>query len=68
MVRNRINFFRNNFKGKILCKKPPEFIAEFIRLMRAISVMPDSTMGTHNYHAINKCHNKARYAEVFEYE
>lgn len=68
MMRYRVYFFGDDFKGKILGKKPPEFIAEGVSAMCTIPVKPDGTMCAHNYHTVNKGYNKQLKRKVFEYE
>jgi hypothetical protein len=68
MVRNGVYFFRDDSQGKVLGKKPPEFITKGIGAMCAIPVMPYSTMGTHDYHAVHKCRDQQFDGKVFEYE
>ncbi len=54
VVRYNIYFFSNCSYNKILCNKPPEFIAESIWIMGAKTVKPDSAVSTHNDHSIQQ--------------
>jgi len=52
VVRHYIYFLRDHTNRQILCEKPPEMIAKFVSAMRAISVVPDGTVCSHNEHAV----------------
>jgi hypothetical protein len=54
MVRDDINFFRNDINGQVLRDKAPELIFKSIRAMRTITVVPDGTVRAHNAHPVNK--------------
>jgi len=58
MMGDDIYFLRNYIDGQIARDKSPELVTERICAVGAISVIPDSAMSTHNYHAIYKsnCH------------
>lgn len=54
MVGDDIDLLRNYIDGQIPRDKSPEPVTKRIGAVRAIPVIPDSAMGTHNYHAIYK--------------
>ena len=65
MMRKRINFFRNCFDSEVLREKPPEVIAKAVGAMRTITMVPDSTMCTHDNHAVNEgCGKKVPVEEL----
>ena len=54
MMGDDIYFFGDDTDGKIPGDKTPEPVAESIRVMGAIPVIPDGSMGSHDDHAVNK--------------
>jgi hypothetical protein len=68
MVGEHVNLFGNCFNGKVLGKEAPEFIAKFISAVGAKPVVPDSTMRTHNDHAVYKGSSKEPPGKKFKNE
>jgi len=68
MMGDDIDLLRNYIDGQIPRDKPPELVTERKCAMGTIPVIPDSAMGTHNYHAIYKSNGHQIEMEIPEKE
>src|SRR6185437_1653708 len=66
VVRDDIRFFRNDIDRHISRHKSPEPATESIGMVRAIPVIPDSAMRTHDDHAVNKSNPQQGKREIMK--
>ena len=64
MVRDDVGFFRDGLYDYILSEEAPKFIAEFVGPVGTIAMVPNGTMGTHDYRTVDRGNNEDGPGEI----